>query len=606
MSDAPIPLLRARGVTLRLDPSLLLGAGGEARVFALPGDAERVVKLFRQPTPERARKIARMIAAPPLLGPDPEGAVRLAWPQEGVVDEEGRPVGFLMPRAEGPRIFEFYNPVTRRTRAPLFHYGLLHRAGGNLAAAFAALHERGYVVGDVNESNILVAPEGAITLVDTDGFQVPDPATGAVYRSRVGRPEFTAPELQGVPFGAVDRTPEHDRFGLAVLLFLLLMEGTHPFAAHTVGGAEPEPLEERLRAGMFPYASERPGRTATPPRLALPFKVLHPGVRELFVRCFVDGHQDPAARPAAESWRAALKEAEGELRRCDLNPQHRFGAHLGICPWCERARLLRGRDPFPATAEAASRVGTRMRRPAPPPIPEPAATPAPAPRPRRPAPPAAPLPARALAAVRSSVADPAVWVFPLLLLAMMPLGLGQLFAGILALVAALAALQPRSNPRNWSQLAAVMLLLTVAAGLTADAVSGGPGPDPYHEDEDVMPPLPPRFPPPVSDGQTYDISDVEEPPQLSNRAVVQRAMERTYPPLLRDAGVGGTVSLRFTILEDGSVDPASVEVLESDDPQFSQAAIEVAVRMRFTPGMVNDQPVRTTVQLPITYQVQTY
>jgi DNA-binding helix-hairpin-helix protein with protein kinase domain len=83
MSDPPIPLLRARGVTLRLDPSLELGAGGEARVFALPGDAERVVKVFRHPTPERARKIARMIAAPPVLGPDPEGAVRLAWPQEG-------------------------------------------------------------------------------------------------------------------------------------------------------------------------------------------------------------------------------------------------------------------------------------------------------------------------------------------------------------------------------------------------------------------------------------------------------------------------------------------------------------------------------------------
>ena len=601
MANPPIPLLRARGVSLRLDPSLELGAGGEARVFALPGDAERVVKLFRHPTPERARKIARMIAAPPLLGPDPEGAVRLAWPQEGVVDEAGRPVGFLMPRAEGPRVFEFYNPVTRRTRAPLFHYGLLHRAGANLAAAFAALHERGYVVGDVNESNILVAPDGAVTLVDTDGFQVPDPATGAVYRSRVGRPEFTAPELQGVPFGAVDRTPEHDRFGLAVLLFLLLMEGTHPFAVRTAGGAEPEPLEVRLRAGMFPYSGDRPGRAATPPRLALPFEVLHPGVRELFVRCLVDGHQNPAARPAADRWRAMLKEAEGELRRCDLNPQHRFGSHLGICPWCERARLLRGRDPFPATTEAARRVGTRIPRPAPAPAPSPAA--APASRPRRPAPPAPPLPARALAAVQGSVADPAVWVFPFLLLAMMPLGLGQLFAGILALVATLSALQPRSKPRNWSQLAAVMLLLTVAAGLTADALRDDP--DPFVDDPDgmVMPPPPPRSPPPT-DGRTYDIMDVEDPPRLDNSAVVQRALERAYPPLQRDAGVGGTVTLRFIILEDGSVDPASVEVLESDGPHFSQAAIEVAERMRFTPGMVSDRPVRTRVQLPITFQSQ--
>jgi protein TonB len=202
------------------------------------------------------------------------------------------------------------------------------------------------------------------------------------------------------------------------------------------------------------------------------------------------------------------------------------------------------------------------------------------------------------------VADPAVWVFPFLLLAMMPLGLGQLFAGILALVAVLAALQPRSNPRNWSQLAAVMLLLTVAVGLTADAVNGDPDQVDF-PDEVVMPPPPPaRFPPPMGDGRIYDIEGLDEAPRLNNAGVVQRSLERAYPPLLRDAGVGGTVLLGFTVLEDGSVDPASVEVLESTNQEFSTAAITVLKRMRFTPGIVKDRAVRVGVQLPITFQPQ--
>jgi TonB family protein len=597
--------LRLHGVTLRLDPTLELGAGGEARVFALPGDRERVAKIYREPSPERARKIARMIAHPPRLGPDPEAAVRLAWPQEVVVDAEGRSVGFLMPRAEGPRVFEFYNPVTRRTQAPLFHYGLLHRAGANLAAAFAALHERGYVVGDVNESNILVAPDGAVTLVDTDGFQVPDPAAGT-YRSRVGRPEFTPPELQGVSFGAADRTEAHDRFGLGVLLFLLLMEGTHPFAVRVAGATEPPPVEERIRAGMFPYAGAPPHRGCTPPRMALPFAVLHPGVRVLFERCFVDGHHDPAARPTAAEWRDALREAEAGLRRCDLNPQHRFGGHLGDCPWCARAHQLRGRDPFPATAEAARRVAapvprrTHVARPG-----------LSVPRVRAPriVIPPVPLTTRAAAAARQAARDPAVYVFPLLLLAMLPLGVAQLFAAI----AALAALQPRATPRSWGVLVAAMLFLTVATGVTADLLSGPRHPPRYAYDPPLPPPPVDDAGPPADDpawvaegnrGRIRDIGMVEEAPHLNNRAAVARALERGYPPLLRDAGVGGTVSLGFVIDAAGRVEEGSIKVLDSDNAAFSGAARGVVRVMRFAPARVHGRPVRVRVELPISFQPQ--
>src|SRR5712691_4689158 len=85
-----------------------------------------------------------------------------------------------------------------------------------------------------------------VTLVDTDSFQVCEPHNGVVYRCPVGKPEFTPPELQGCPFAQVDRAPEHDLFGLAVLLFQLLMEGTHPFAGVYQGHGDPPPYETRI------------------------------------------------------------------------------------------------------------------------------------------------------------------------------------------------------------------------------------------------------------------------------------------------------------------------------------------------------------------------
>ncbi|HYW05835.1 MAG TPA: TonB family protein [Longimicrobium sp.] len=106
---------------------------------------------------------------------------------------------------------------------------------------------------------------------------------------------------------------------------------------------------------------------------------------------------------------------------------------------------------------------------------------------------------------------------------------------------------------------------------------------------------------PVDEG-VYDISAVEEKPNLSNRAEVTRALERNYPPLLRDAGVSGTVILSFRVNEDGRVDPSSITVVETENEQFTEAAKKVVERMRFRPAKVNNRPVKVLVQLPITFQ----
>lgn len=344
-----------------LGENCLLGTGGEAHIYIVPGHEHLVAKVWHKPTPERTRKVEVMLSNPPA---DPMAAHHhssIAWPID-ILHPAGRPrlaAGFLMPRVANMRpVADYLHPKTRRKFCPLFNYQYLLRTARNLAIAVRALHERGYVIGDLNESNVLVSETALVTLVDTDSFQVWDAETGRMYRCRVGKPEFTPPELQGKSFSSMDREPVHDLFGLGVLIFEVLMEGTHPFAGIYRGPGEPPPYEKRIGAGHFPLSGD-PGVPYTPKPTAPPFDVLAPGLRNLVLRCFQDGHFRPHLRPDPQTWQWLLEESELHLIVCWQNSQHLHGDHLDQCPWCERTRLLGGRDPFPSP-EAVKR-GDHLR-----------------------------------------------------------------------------------------------------------------------------------------------------------------------------------------------------------------------------------------------------
>ena len=86
-----------------------------------------------------------------------------------------------------------------------------------------------------------------------------------------------APELQGKRFTHIDRETGHDHFGLAVLIFQLLMEGTHPFAGLYTSGGDPPPYEDRIAAGFFSYGNRRGPYRPIP--IAPPFEMLDPALR---------------------------------------------------------------------------------------------------------------------------------------------------------------------------------------------------------------------------------------------------------------------------------------------------------------------------------------
>ncbi len=117
--------------------------------------------------------------------------------------------------------------------------------------------------------------------------------------------------------------------------------------------------------------------------------------------------------------------------------------------------------------------------------------------------------------------------------------------------------------------------------------------------------LPEDLPPPRADagtdlGAAPTFTPFTVAPEVRNRQAVGRALEREYPPLLRDAGVGGTVLMYFFIDESGRVQDYRVHE-SSGHNALDEAARRVAGVFEFSAAMNRDQRVPVWIQIPITF-----
>jgi DNA-binding helix-hairpin-helix protein with protein kinase domain len=306
-----------------------LGQGGEGAVYSVPMWPRAVAKIYaRRPDELTSRKLGAMVE----LG-TPELASFAAWPQGLVLDPRTRSaIGFLMPRVDGHReIHALYGPTARKSAFPDASWAFLVRVARNLAAAFDAVHRHGHVIGDVNQGNVVVSRAATVRLIDCDSFQVTH--LGHTYSCRVGVPLFTPPELQGQRLDSVQRTHDHDRFGLAVLVFQLLFMGRHPFT-----GRHPRrvvPVEAAIREGLFAFGREARGQGWEPPPFSLLLDDVSRPVADLFERAF--GRKAEAGggpRPTAADWVRELDALEARLVICGEDPRHVHARAKGSCPWC--------------------------------------------------------------------------------------------------------------------------------------------------------------------------------------------------------------------------------------------------------------------------------
>lgn len=304
-----------------------------------------LAKLYHECQSERFQKLRVMIAHPPKDPTQGQNHISLAWPKDLLENQQGQPMGFLMPEiGESVKLSTIYNPRLRSRKAPRFNWYYLHTAALNIASSMDAVHKEGYVVGDVKPQNILVNNQALISIIDTDSFQVQDPYTREVFRCLVGSEGFTPAELLGKDLATVDQTEIHDRFRLGVIVFLLLF-GDQPFKGKWIGqGESPQPTT-LIEKGFWPYAPQsliRPGPNT------IPLSILHPQLQSCFHQCFTQGHSQPHLRPSAQQWMAALKKAISSLSICNLESNHHYSQSYGHCYWCDRKSRL-GVDIFSPT-----------------------------------------------------------------------------------------------------------------------------------------------------------------------------------------------------------------------------------------------------------------
>ena len=319
-------LVDSAGDRLQLGPQL--GKGGEGVVYELANSKGEAVKVFHKHLPKTKAAKIRHLAT---LAGDKGLASLVALPRDLVHDDTGLPIGLILPLVSKHNdIHHLYSPKSRRQSFPTTDWRFLAHTCVNLSKAFAAVHAQGLVIGDVNHGSVLVSQQATVRLIDADSFQV---RTGNdTLRCTVGIPMFTPPELHGSNFASTDRSSNHDAFGLAVLIFHLLMMGRHPY----VGVHADKPtmsLEDAIRSDRYAF-SARGGRPVSPPASAPPIEVLPSSVRDLFESAFGPGHR----RPAATRWMTELQRLERNLRSCASVRAHAYSSHLSVCPWCAYER----------------------------------------------------------------------------------------------------------------------------------------------------------------------------------------------------------------------------------------------------------------------------
>ena len=92
-------------------------------------------------------------------------------------------------------------------------------------------------------------------------------------------------------------------------------------------------------------------------------------------------------------------------------------------------------------------------------------------------------------------------------------------------------------------------------------------------------------------------------PEILNASEVQAALVREYPPILRDAGIGGMVVVWYYISETGQVLNARVSE-GSGQAELDAASLRVAAVFQFSPAMNRDRPVSVWIPIPITFDAE--
>jgi hypothetical protein len=304
------------GTQITIDTNFL-GEGGEGGVYEITSPQKfkssvAKILLTHNRVIERRYKVDYMIKNPPAETKDQTGHSFLIWP-EHILFENNQFVGFLMPKAEGVTLEElsstelgFYSyprhndklgqEWQRFDRNSPDSLVLRLKLCSNIAKAIHTLHASGhYVIGDLKPQNIMVLPNGLVSILDLDSCQIAD--NGSVrFESKMNTPEFNPPENPGKK-----KEISWDLF-IVGIIFYKLLSGVHPFFGTCKAPYENCTLPElKIKEGLFPHGSKGEFFEVIPMGHNA-FKEFPEFVQKLFINCFDGGVTKPSLRPTALDW----------------------------------------------------------------------------------------------------------------------------------------------------------------------------------------------------------------------------------------------------------------------------------------------------------------
>ena len=214
----------------------LISSGGEGNIYAL--DEITVAKVYHSGKLTRGQeeKLQMMVA----MDIRCDG---ICWPRKLLYNRHDQLVGYRMERAKGrePQHCIFNRAVLTHS-FPDWEKKDTVQLCITILNKFCALHDRGILVGDINPHNIMVVSPNEVWFVDCDSYQL------GGFPCPVGTVRFTAPEIQQKHFPEFLRSRGNENFGVAVLLFMIMLPGKAPYAQRGI-----EDMGEAIREMNFPY-----------------------------------------------------------------------------------------------------------------------------------------------------------------------------------------------------------------------------------------------------------------------------------------------------------------------------------------------------------------
>jgi hypothetical protein len=301
--------LQRTGLILDLDPFPANATGGEGGVQVVTVRGQKLaIKIFREPHKyHRRERVEAWIARPGSLLPRHDGSTAWSLPLELVLDPNGDFLGYVMLAAETPGDLVDFIDRSSPHRWPLRRALIF---ASEVLGAYSKLESHPFrtIICDCSVSNVLVDSKGRPVIIDNDSHQITKFVHGrpTVLPSPAHRKEYLPREIHGMDLSTFERNGTHHNFGIAVLLFQILLGNIHPFMC-IPGGHAPA----RIQQGAFPYVAR--ARYAPPTGGLDEWNRLPAGLQGVLVAAFVDGHVDPKRRPS-------IADLKAEVDRAIANP----------------------------------------------------------------------------------------------------------------------------------------------------------------------------------------------------------------------------------------------------------------------------------------------